>query len=300
MMDENLSESWKLWRECLLGDDSNTIFSQISNMVWDSAIFRLFLESRQNQIREHKGLPGLNVRLHRFIDWNFFVAQTTSIRRLLDRHGLHGNKGVYSLRALLKDISNRRENLTRKAFLDLLGLPYEYSRESNYPDEFVWFDIGDTHQRFDRLSGKTPTNRTPIDLISDKVFDKLRNMLDSCNPIVKYVDKYIAHSATPESRIVDNANEIKITLDHIWVTHQTIFQVAAFLSGSLFSQDFSPLPWESPDMFETANIPVVETNRVSDFEKVWKKYRDGTELWRLNESEKLWKVIENETKSDER
>jgi len=74
-MKEDLSNSWKLWQECLFEDDNNSVFSQISNMVWDAAIFHLILESWQIQNRKHIGLPGLNNRLQMFINWNFFAAQ---------------------------------------------------------------------------------------------------------------------------------------------------------------------------------------------------------------------------------
>jgi len=97
----DLIETWTLWRECLLGNDPNSIYSQISFMVWDAALFRLIMESRRIQLQNHPDFPELNVRLHHFIDWNFFVAQTAAIRRLLDTYGLRGTKGVLSLHALI-------------------------------------------------------------------------------------------------------------------------------------------------------------------------------------------------------
>jgi hypothetical protein len=214
-MNENIGDSWKLWKECLLGEDSNSIFNQISNMIWDVAIFNLFDESWRTQKRKHNELPGLNIRLQMFITWNFITAQVSSIRRLVDSYEIRGHKGVYSIRALIKDIRKKHEILTREVFLESQGLPLFFSSESDTPDPAVWLDISEAHKRFDILSGIQPENRSKTDKISLNVLDGLDRKLDSCTQIKKYVDKYIAHPSTPESRILDNFRSVDITLNQL-------------------------------------------------------------------------------------
>jgi hypothetical protein len=45
----SIEKAWAIWCDCLKGDDENSIFQQISLMVWDTAIFRFVLESRQSR-----------------------------------------------------------------------------------------------------------------------------------------------------------------------------------------------------------------------------------------------------------
>ena len=98
-------------------------------MIWDAAIFRFILESRQIQIERNPDNPRLNGILHNFLDRSFFQSQASSIRRLIDKskYGLTGNKGVYSLCSLIDDLGKRREELTRESFFVLRGIPYDYS-----------------------------------------------------------------------------------------------------------------------------------------------------------------------------
>lgn len=280
----DLGETWKLWQECLSSEDPNSIFSQISFMLWDTAIFRLIIESRQMQVENNINIPELNARIIFFIDRNFFEAQIASIRRQIDNYSLYGNKGVYSLRALLKDVSKYRVSLTRESFVSLQKI-----------SKPTWIDIGEANQRFDNLSGKNATNRSRDDLINESVIERLLQRLASCQQIAKYVDKYIAHAATPKSRSIENVDETKITFGHIWQAHKIIYQVAEFLSESLFSQGVTPLPLESPLMFMESNIPIIDTSQISVFEEAWKKYRDETNSWQFNGFDRLWNWLDDES-----
>jgi len=275
MSQMDLDTRWLLWKESLSGEDSNSIFNQISMMVWDTAVYRLILKSRETQIKEHQRLPGLNVRFHMLIDRNYFEVQAMGIRRLIDRFPLDGMKGVYSLGGLIKDIEEYQQLLTREKYLGF----------HSDQDLFEEFGFDEANQRFDKLSGKNANERNKDDLIIDSMFTKANEIIVSCKKIHDYVDKFIAHSATPQSRELINADEIKITLGQVWSAHKNLYCLAQFILGSLYGAGFSALPWENPSMFETENIPVIGTDTISEYKEIWEEYRKETNGWQLEEFE---------------
>lgn len=309
----SLEEAWTRWSDCLKGTDENSIFQQISNMIWDAAIFRFILESRQSQIEKNPDNPSINLSFHSFIDRNYFQAQAASIRRLADKsnYGLTGKKSIYSLYALIEDISQRRSELTRKSFFELKHIPYDYStiqqrgrdfitqqvigKDSGFrtPPEFDWEASADAHKTFDRLCGVTEQSRKTQDVIAEKVFSRLKDKLDMCHEITKYVDKYVAHSATPESRAVENIDSTKITLKHIWDAHKIIYEIAEYLSGALFSEGHAPLAWKSPNTFDNWDTPLLESRDIPRLEEAYNQFREETNTWQLNGMEDLWKWIES-------
>jgi len=307
-----LEKAWTLWSDCLRGDDENSIFRQISVMIWDTAIFRFILESRQIQIEKNPDNPPLNISFHSFLDRNYFQGQAVSIRRLADKskYGLMGKKGIYSLYSLINDISKRRTELTRESFFELRRIPYDYTklqqgekeiieqqlRENRsafrIPPEFDWEISADAHNTFDRLCGVQAQNRKHQDIIAEKVFSSLKDKLDMCRGITSYVDKYVAHSATPESRAVVNIDSAKITLGHIWAAHQTIYEIAEYLSGVLFAEGHGALAWKSPYLFDNWEAPLLESEDINRLEMVYKEYGEETTKWQLEGVNNLWKWIE--------
>jgi hypothetical protein len=308
-----IEKAWAIWSDCLKGDDKNSIFQQISLMVWDTAIFRFILESRRSQIQKNPDSPSLNRSFHSFLDRNYFQSQVASIRRLADksRYGLIGAKSIYSIYSLIDDISKRRSELTRETFFQLRYIPYDYSelqqREKEFitqqvredrsgfriPLEFNWELSADAHSTFDHLCGISAQNRTPQDIIDKRVFTRLKDRLDLCHDITNYVDKYIAHAATPESRAIENVDSTKITLKHIWDAHQIIYEVAEFLSGILFSESHAPLAWKSPNLFDHWDAPLLESQDIDQLEVIYEQFREETNKWQLEGVENLWRWIES-------
>lgn len=107
-MKPSLEEAWDRWKNCLSDfKDGNSIFNQIITMVWDRAIYRIILRGRELRWEEDAEKPQINTELHNFIDRNYFQTQCATVRRLVDntkRSIIHGDQGVYSLGALVKDI----------------------------------------------------------------------------------------------------------------------------------------------------------------------------------------------------
>jgi hypothetical protein len=304
-----LEQVWANWVDCLRGNDTNSIFNQISTMVWDTAIFRLILEGRQIQIENAPKNPAINGSLHSFIDRNYFASQSAYIRRLTDdSYSLIGKKGVYSVSALIRDIGNYRSDLTRENYFQLRSMPYDYAeireKEREFlrtqavgkaffvPSEFDWERIAEAHQLFDRLSGCRYENRQPSDIMLEKVFIRLQEKLAVCKTITDYVDKFVAHSATPESRSSQNIQASKITLRHLWDAQQIIFEVAEFVSGILLSESHMALAIENPGFFQHWNTPIFDQSESARLHEAFKRYRKETENWNQNSVDQIWKLIE--------
>jgi hypothetical protein len=305
----SLGNAWKNWYACLNGDDPNSIFRQITIMIWDTSIFHIILAARQSQVKKNPQVPEINDALHSFIDRNYFQTQTATIRRLTSKsYKLTGTYGVYSIGTLLKDIESYKTELTRKSYLELKNMPYNYEgirrKEEEYilsqppgkgffvPPEFDWQSIEEAHCVFDRLANVSRDNRNPTDQIADHVFKRLIDRLSICNDITTHVDKFIAHSSTPESRSIQNYATTTITLRHLWEAHRVIFEVAYFLSTNLFSEDHLALAIENPTFFKFWDKPLIENGEFELIKNTFENYRKETEAWQSDGVENIWRAIE--------
>jgi hypothetical protein len=154
-----------------------------------------------------------------------------------------------------------------------------------------WEPIAEAHITFDRLCEKHPKFRCPEDMIDQKIFFRLKEKLVTCKEVIDYVDKFIAHSATPESRAIDDIDS-ELTAKYIWNAHKTLYEVAEFLSGILFSESQIPLALESPTLFDHWDAPFSDHGDIERLELTFNKYRKETDKWRLEGIEDLWKWIE--------
>lgn len=307
-----LEQAWNNWKNCLKGEDRNAIFRQITMMIWDTAIFHVIMEGRKAKFQQNAQKPEINVPLHSFIDRNYFQAQSATIRRLVDtsRYGLTGDRGVYSLTALIKDISKYRNELTRKAFMDLRRMPYDYSeirqKESEFiskqgfgngfiqtPEEYNWEPIAESHRIFDRLSGVRSDQRSQNDQIEPHVFSRLENRLGECQRITKYVDQFIAHSAIPESRY--ELPDSGITLSQLWNTQRILCEVAEFLNFILFFEYRMVLPHEDSTFYDFWDKPLFEKDEIILVHDASQNYRKETDKWTSGGIENTWKWIEDRT-----
>jgi len=104
--------------------------------------------------------------------------------------------------------------------------------------------------------------------------------MDRCQEITTYVDKFIAHSATPESRSIQDVNKSAVTFKCLWDAHQIIFEVAEFLSAILFSEGHMALAIENPTFFEYWEKPLYEKRKSISSEPrlkiIEKKLKSGT------------------------
>ncbi|MEL7657025.1 MAG: hypothetical protein AAGU75_14095 [Bacillota bacterium] len=295
----DITTAWGIWRECLLGEDPNAIFQQITRMIWDTAIFQIINEGRRLQINKNPKCPEINSPFHNFINRAYVQSQCASIRRLTDLSSpLIGEKGVYSLSELIKVMSYLRESLTRTKFFELRGLQYDYSevvikrneffkkmtpgRAVDIPSEYNLEYLEETHQAFDQLSGVTKSSRSPNDVVLEEVYTTLQSDLrEACSAIDKFVNKFIAHSATKESRRYENGVIEKIQYRQLWDAQRIIYQIAGLISSMFFGVSHIALALESPNFYSYWDKPIFPQDAIDQVEVVFEKYRKETEDWRL-------------------
>jgi hypothetical protein len=306
---KDLNTKFEEWENMLVGGDKHSIRNQIYDMIWDSAVFQCINESRKYAAKDDKDEIKQNRMIHSFINQSFFKTQLLSIRKLIDKdfNRVQRNKPytVYSLHNLIEDMKKNNALLTRKNILDAHNLPYDYEEvmeclRQNTPkikkgniqtqtfsgrtvDEIE--SSKDIHRRIDSIVGVAADKRSPDDLIPDKILEQFDNKLASIDELCKYVDKFIAHSATPESRKVIS-DEIEGALGKVLNAHKIIGETASFIGNNLLFcgfGEFLGLPlygkFDQSDLFEYLDEPIASKETLVKLREFWEKYRTETEQW---------------------
>lgn len=275
------------WREWLFGEDTHSIQRQILNMIWDAAVFRTINEARNYSEIDENGEPQLNNMVHRFINHSFFQMQAIAIRRLLD-----GRKDVVSIGRLINDIQRNCHLLTRRTLLDVLGYPYEYEKDlaSCYraavkgkprPDILVYKHSQSIHKNIDSLAGVQSDQRSPDDSVRAELVAWLKRRLEGCWEIGNYVNKFVAHAATPESRAKINADELKITLGKLLDAHKIICEIAQLIGLRLLYHSYGNfLVVPQYDQFEHFEKPWVSESALPELNDYWQGYYKETMSWK--------------------
>jgi len=270
----NKRAEWKAW---LISDDINSIWRQITPMLFYEALFKTIIDLRKFAAMNASNDVGFNEAVMRMIDAGFVAMQAMEIRRLTDKQSNDKNKSVISLRGLINDIRSNREAITREVYVGYDGLPYDYTaskaswieqitregaqRTTESPamsGSKAWSPAELAHKRFDCLSKcADPTKRDREDIIVDDLFDRLVSLLDICQDVRTYADKFIAHSAEPANRADLTDSQTSITLNRLTQCHKAIYEVADFILGPLLG-----LGTCSPML-----IP--QYNHLANLEKAW-------------------------------
>ena len=306
---EDPKEKLQEWENMLTGKDIHSIRNQICDMIWDCAFFRCINESRRYTAKDNKGNIKRNEPLHSFINQSFFKTQLLSIRRLIDKDycSIERDKQytVYSLYNLIKDIKKNNALLTRKNILAVHNLPYDYEKAMEYLRQntpkikkgnaqvqtYIGKNIDevefskDIHRRIDSITGITAAKRSPDDLVPDNILKQFDDKLASIEELCRYVDKFIAHASTPESRRAI-PDEIKEALGKILNAHKIICETASFIGNNLLFcgfGDFLPISqygqFDQFDLFEYLDVPICSKETIEKLRQVWEEYRKKTEQW---------------------
>lgn len=303
-MEQALFEQFKVkresWIQCFSSSDFNSIMNQIYRMVWNASVFRIINESRRIAPANTKGQTEMNGMLHQFIDDCFFESQFLAIRRLTDEYYTleHPAKGIFSLQALLKDMKEKVSLLTREHYFAAEGLEYDYDliqkKQLQYgleqskkgvafwvPHELDSDRVKQRHEQFDFLCGVSTAQRRPADAIRVEVLDYLMKKLkDKSEDVNLWVNKYIAHAATPVSRESAKADEVSLTLSHLWETHKVICQVSNFVDLYMLTNSghgFLPVP--QYNQFEFIDKPLVSSEGSEVLSQEWQEFHRETESW---------------------
>lgn len=299
-MKKQIEQKWAFWKECLSGEDVNSIFGQIYILYWDHAVYKVLLRARNNRIAENPDKPQINKAFHSFIDRNYFSNNLMRIRRLVDSttSTLEGRRGVFSLRSFIRDIDQNKQYLSRETYFRLRNLSYDFESvkakgleymlnlppgEAIIPAEYDWHEILEAHASFDFLSCTKPSDRQKSDIIHKSILERLNKKLDQINPLLIHADKFIAHSATPESRSFNDLSETKILISDIWKAYKIIFAVARFLSYYFFGIERIPFVLEGINFYEYWDVPLYRENEIEDVHLVLDEYRKELENTLMND-----------------
>lgn len=283
------------WMEWLSGEDPHSISREIYSMLWDHALFLTVNELRKMAATEPENGVGFNGPVIRLFDAGFVTTQATTIRRLIEKPRADPKWAVISLRRVLKDIEQNLDLMTRENYVCHDGLPYDYgsvhqkwlsslpvtksgshvgSLPTQGPD--AWPTAERVHKNFDILAQVNPKKRAREDRIKIEVLEQLETKIKKCENIKKYVDKFIAHAAAPETRAGPSNEEKGITLERLETCHKIIYQVASFISG--------PLLWEC----NLGGLPVPQYDHLKNLDKSWVSMRN------LEKARKKWDDVAKE------
>ncbi|MFH2126735.1 MAG: hypothetical protein ABIK12_09475, partial [Pseudomonadota bacterium] len=202
---------------------------------------------------------------------------------------LQGKKGVCSLNALLLDMQQHLPHVTRFDMITSYGLDYSEEKRKKAREVFVkeqikqgqksWWvppecdydEILLWHVRYDRLCNKDANTRKPEDNICMEIITNLISKLEKGTLLINnYVNKFIAHRASQDSRGYINADELKITYKHLTDAHKTLTEVATFLSSEIFGSGIGAvLPLTAIDKFRYLDVPLLTKENIDALEKVW-------------------------------
>ncbi len=271
-----LNEKFKEWKKWYSEDD-NSVCAQIRDMLLDAAVFYSINEARKYATTDAQGNPELNKLVHGLINRSFLKTQTLSIRKLYD-----GRKDVISLRRLINDMKENKA-FTRENVFSALELPYDYEeavnegrRTNNSKMKEAGFASGSIHKNIDLLAGTDSSKREPIDRIQDSVLNTLSERLDKCKPIVNFVNKIVAHTATAESRGKVPEKDLKISLGKIHTAHDWIVEIVVYIGRYILDEstewtNFLP-SWAGNSKFEHFEKRWVRQEDITKLEDCWSRY----------------------------
>jgi hypothetical protein len=280
------------WKARLNGKDEHSISRQIGAMLWFSAFYRSLNESRRYLPDHSEGGKLANSALHELLDNGYSISHAIAIRRLLDKSPTSGQKGVYSLYGLIRDVKDNVPLITRTNVITARGLPYDFEPVKYLARQNAisaaaskgktaygvvrdgWFEAEYWHKVMDKLCGVTAESRTPDDVPDASKLDSLLSELAKRGQNVHdWVDKYVAHAASPESRETLDPKHRTISLASLWIAERVVIRVANFVSFSFVSgHNVAGVPIPQFDQFVHLDQPFVQSSAFSAMHKAWDQH----------------------------
>jgi len=308
---ERLRHRRTLWKECLLGDDPNSVLNQLLALEWNYAAFRTINEARRLSPRTTTGGVAQSGLMHTLLNVCFWESQALGVRRLADSSDPLTPKGkadrsLYSLGAVLRDMREHAGLMTRGNWFAAEGLEYDASVvaerqrahfkdrvaggevEFCVPEEFSVHRVSDLHRRIDGLAGVTPAERTSDDHVRAALFDELGlRMKSATNEIAVYANKFYAHAASPSSRKSENAYELSVTLNKLSAAHESLRRTHQFIGMQFYDEaQESYLAEADFDVLSYADQPLATAETIDALRAHWKLQEEQArdcKPWDLNE-----------------
>ncbi len=278
-------------------DEHHAIWPHIWELLWRDHIFRVVNEARRIASETKDPSVGFNSAVSRMLDVGFVTTQATAIRRLAtaDPSG-RPERAVISLRSILDDIEASREFITRENYVCYDGLPYDVKAVhdewlqgdeakfgSTMPNEVTkaWLTAKIAHERFDELSGVSANERSRGDLIRPGILSDIRGLLDECEPVCEYANKFVAHAADPYSRSQITEEDQAITLDKLEGCYKKLYQVAHFIYCTVLWQSdvTGGLPTPQYDHLENLDKPWATSETLDQLRSLYDEHSDQIDQW---------------------
>ena len=291
-------EKRQAWVHLLDGDPEHSIHLQIGGMMWADAAYRAMNEARRFST-EQNPTAAIAPMLAELLDHGYVASMILAIGKLTDAQQRKADRGVISLRAILGDIRQNRDLLTRELYVCHGGLPYDpdaseeryYRRNPPVPGQPRWvptdgpdaFRVAErAHASFDALAGVSKSARKPDDMIRNEVFDNLDALLNC--PDIKHCNglrnKFVAHAATATSRATANVAGFEITLDQIASAQRSLIVANHKIRRDiLWDGAGNPVPTPQFDQFSHLDRTFVQTENVHELHRWWNRHAADRAAW---------------------
>lgn len=290
--DQNLKERIGIWREAFR-DKRTGIHQTLDDLIWNYAVFRTAIRIVRLANERREDRAPINQMLFDMIQSGYWSGLLLGIRRLLDRGGIKGKQGVYSLRSVIKDIEACRPSITRRVYVEWV-CDARYDLEVLRREErealivakgkAVWGDpelmkSEWAHRHFDFLSGGSEGNRSPDDLITPSVFAKVEARLAKLNDIAEHVSSHVAHAGNKESREGKDLENFDIR--DAREALKNLKQVADLVGIWFANEGGAGLAVYQGDKFEGLDQPLVATSDLKELEEQWTEIDHDVTAWAM-------------------
>ncbi len=288
-------ERIKRWREAFC-DDTTGILKSVQDLLWNYAAFQTTVEIVRLASKRRDENANLNQMLFNMISEGYWSSLLLGTRRLLDNRALKGESGVYSIRAVVKDVEDCRCWLNREIYVEHVhGAEYDIKRLHEEHDKKlatnegpVWasrdlIDSERAHKCFDELSGVTPPDRCRSDLIDPAIFAKFKARLAGLEGIVDHVNTHVAHAGNKESRESKALENFDIR--DARTTLKQLKEISTLVGVWFADEGSGDLALSLDDKFEGLDRPIVSGDEIKTLENRWQTMESEIAGWRIRVEE---------------
>ena len=280
------------WLALLRDDPEHSIYSQLSSLVWQDSVFRLFNEIWRTTPPDQPTALR-NSLLAEALGSGYVTGMILGVGRLTDPAERKAERGVVSLRRVFEDICNHRHLLTREIFVCCNNRYYDPdtipppSARGGIGGGFIGiasnlFDAPKLHPRFDILSGVAPSKRSRRDLIVEAKFAEIEALLSvpSIARIRDLRNKFIAHAADAHSRQAASVGKLNFTLGQGEEALHTLCQVFQILRGDILCSFDGPIvPVAQFSVLEGLTEPAILPGQRKGLMETWHQLTKERNDW---------------------
>ncbi len=269
------------WRDAFQ-DETTGIHRTIQDLLWNYAAFRMTVRIIRLANEKRGTRPPLNQMLFKLVSEGFWSSLLLGTRRLLDKAPINGPKGVYSVRSVVNDVGASRGWLNRQMYVEkVLNAHYDLDRLLQEQHDSlvaakgrpVWVDpelmkCEAAHRHFDVLSGVSPSERSPGDLISPTVLTKIEARLADLDRIAEHVSSHVAHAGNKQSRQDKELGDFDIR--DAEKTLRRLKEIADLVGVWFANEGGAGLATYLGDQFDGLDHAVVDSTDLADLAEQWR------------------------------